>query len=202
MPVAPSDATHNRLQRALGRVGFYNGPLTLELTPEFVTAIQSHLKHEGAFGSTIDGVYDDGTAKAVQRYLRDINKYDGAINGTLTEALWIDYLESVRSVNQLVEDVAIDRPNLVNSVAPAITGTAQVGQTLTVSNGTWTGVTPDSYERQWRKGGVNIPGATNNTYVPVVGDVGAVISCVVTASKDGYDDGSAVSNNTSAVIAA
>lgn len=201
MPVAPSDATHNRLQRALGRVGFYDGPLTLQLTEDFVEGIQSHLKHEGAYGGSINGTYDDATAKALQRYLRDIGKYSGAINGTITENIWLDYLDSVRAVNQLVDNPAVDRPNLVNSVAPAITGTAQVGQTLTVSNGTWTGVTPDSFTRQWRKNGVNIAGATGTTYQPVVGDVGAVISCVVTASKDGYDDSTAVSNNTAAVIA-
>lgn len=56
----------------------------------------------------------------------------------------------------------------VNTVAPAITGTAEVGQTLTSSTGTWTGgVTSYSYQWQRMVGGTptDIAGATNNQYV-------------------------------------
>lgn len=89
----------------------------------------------------------------------------------------------------------------VNTVMPAITGTAQVGQTLTVSNGTWTSKTSITYARQWRAGGVNISGATGTTYVPVTGDVGKVITCVVTASNANGGT-SVVTAPTAAVIAA
>lgn len=87
----------------------------------------------------------------------------------------------------------------VNTVAPAITGTAQVGATLTVSNGTWSG-NAATYTRQWRANGVNIAGATATTYVPVAGDVGKVISAVVTATNS-TGVVSATSNSTAAVIA-
>lgn len=70
-----------------------------------------------------------------------------------------------------------------NSVAPAITGTAQVGQTLTVSAGTWAGG-GITYTRQWRRGASNISGATAMTYVPVVGDIGSAITCRVTATNN------------------
>lgn len=73
---------------------------------------------------------------------------------------------------------------LIPSVAPAITGTTQQGQTLTVSNGTWTG--SPSYTRQWQRntgaGFGNISGATSATYVLQAGDVGATIRCLVTAT--------------------
>lgn len=88
---------------------------------------------------------------------------------------------------------------LVNTVAPAITGTAQVGATLTVSNGTWKGYSP-TFTYQWKKDGVNIAGATNNTYVPVAGDVGGVLTAVVTATNN-TGSVSATSNATAAVIA-
>jgi len=69
----------------------------------------------------------------------------------------------------------------VNSVAPAITGTAQEGQTLTCSTGTWSG-TP-TYSYQWKRNGSNIGSATNSTYTLVTADVGQSIKCTVTATN-------------------
>jgi hypothetical protein len=70
-----------------------------------------------------------------------------------------------------------------NTALPVITGTATVGSTLTASNGTWSGTTPITYTRQWKKGGVNIAGATNTTYVVQAGDSGAAITVTVTATN-------------------
>lgn len=95
---------------------------------------------------------------------------------------------------------AVNKPP-VNTVLPAITGTAQVGQTLTVSNGTWTSASTITYSRQWRADGANISGATGMTYVPVAGDVGKVITCVVTANNANGGT-TVVTNPTAAVIAA
>lgn len=87
-----------------------------------------------------------------------------------------------------------------NTTLPAITGTAQVGQVLTVSNGAWTG-SPTAYTRQWLRGGVAISGATGATYTLVTADLGAVISCTVTATNAG-GSASATSAATAAVSAA
>ncbi len=86
-----------------------------------------------------------------------------------------------------------------NSVAPSITGTAQVGQTLTAVSGTWSG--SPTYTRQWKAAGVVIVGATGATYVPVIGDIGKVITVTVTATND-KGNVSATSAPTAAVIAA
>jgi hypothetical protein len=86
-----------------------------------------------------------------------------------------------------------------NSVLPAITGTAQVGQTLTRSTGTWSG--SPTYATQWFAAGVAIVGATAATYVPVVGDIGKVITVRVTATNLGGST-QATSAATAAVIAA
>jgi hypothetical protein len=88
----------------------------------------------------------------------------------------------------------------VNTALPAITGTAQVGQNLTCSNGTWTN-TPTGYTYEWRRAGTPIAGATTNSYIPVVGDVGSQLTCAVSASNAG-GSATATSNATSAVIAA
>lgn len=68
-----------------------------------------------------------------------------------------------------------------NTVVPTITGTVQVGQTLTVGTGTWTGA-PVSYARQWLRDGVEIAGATASTYVLVSADQGKKMSCDVIAT--------------------
>ncbi|MEV4606186.1 hypothetical protein MRBLMR1_001129 [Neorhizobium sp. LMR1-1-1.1] len=62
-----------------------------------------------------------------------------------------------------------------NTVAPAITGTAKVGSTLTVSAGTFTGTPAPSVDRQWVVGGVEVPGAFGLTFVPRTQDIGKTI---------------------------
>lgn len=66
-----------------------------------------------------------------------------------------------------------------NVVLPAVSGTAQVGETLTALPGIWTGAVSFTY--QWKADGSNIEGATGSTYNPVIGDVGNPITVVVTA---------------------
>lgn len=78
----------------------------------------------------------------------------------------------------------------VNSVAPAITGIATEGETLSLSNGTWSN-TPDAYAYIWKRDGVVIAGASAATYELVVADVGALISASVRATNIGV---SAVAN--------
>jgi hypothetical protein len=86
-----------------------------------------------------------------------------------------------------------------NTVAPALSGTFQVGQTVSCSDGTWTN-TPTGYAYQWRRGGVDISGATAATRVLTEADIGAVMSCRVTATN-AMGSASTLSNNSSAVLA-
>lgn len=69
----------------------------------------------------------------------------------------------------------------INTVAPALSGTAQEGQTLTCSTGTWSG--SPTYSYQWKRNGNNIGSATNSTYTLVTADVGQSIKCTVTATN-------------------
>jgi hypothetical protein len=72
-----------------------------------------------------------------------------------------------------------------NTVAPAVTGTATVGSTLTCTSGTWTGASI-TYAYQWQRApGGAIAGATNTTYVLVAADSGHSVTCVVRASNPG-----------------
>lgn len=71
----------------------------------------------------------------------------------------------------------------VNIVAPSISGTFTVGQTLTLSDGTWDGFPTIAFSRQWLRDGAPIAGATGSTYVLVDADTGHIISATVTATS-------------------
>lgn len=90
----------------------------------------------------------------------------------------------------------------VNSTAPAVTGTAKVGSTLTVSNGTWSN-SPTNYTYQWQRCSsattcTNIGNAVGQSYVVRNADGGYRIRADVTATNaDGQS--TAHSNLTSLV---
>jgi hypothetical protein len=75
-----------------------------------------------------------------------------------------------------------------NTQRPAVSGTARVGQTLTVSNGQWTG-NPGSYAYQWmlcdQNGNncANVAGATASSYGVRSDDSGKTIRALVTAAN-------------------
>ena len=91
----------------------------------------------------------------------------------------------------------------VNTSPPAISGTAQVGQTLTAGNGTWSNA-PTSFAYQWLRcnGGGNscdsVANGTQQTYTLVSADAGSTMRVRVTATNaDG--SGSAQSEQTAVV---
>src|SRR3712207_6389438 len=77
----------------------------------------------------------------------------------------------------------------VNGVLPSIGGTALDGQSLTASNGTWTGTAPMSFTRKWLRCAADgtacaaIGGATAANYVLAGADVGKTIRLEITASN-------------------
>ncbi len=80
-----------------------------------------------------------------------------------------------------------------NTVAPVASGTGTVGQVLSVTDGTWTGTPVISFTYQWQRDGVDIGGATANTYLLVTADGGKSVRCVVTGTN-GVGSSSANSN--------
>lgn len=73
----------------------------------------------------------------------------------------------------------------VNNVAPVVSGTAQAGQTITTTNGTWSN-SPTSYTYQWYyAGSTPISGGTGTSVVVPDAAVGWYIWCVVTAINAG-----------------
>lgn len=78
----------------------------------------------------------------------------------------------------------------VNTVKPAISGTAVVGQTLTATTGTWTGAAPITYALQWMRctaASVTtcavVAGATKTTLVTTTNDQNRQLRMRVTAKN-------------------
>jgi hypothetical protein len=77
------------------------------------------------------------------------------------------------------------------SVTPPIEGGNTVGQTVSVTTGTWTGSQPITYAYQWDRcdpvGDLTsctpIPQATTSSYVPVPGDIGFSLRVYITATN-------------------
>jgi hypothetical protein len=76
----------------------------------------------------------------------------------------------------------------VVATPPTVTGTAQQGQTLTATPGTWS-ATDATFAYQWQRcdaagaNCANVPGATTSTYAVTTADVGATLHVVVTATN-------------------
>ena len=97
-----------------------------------------------------------------------------------------------------------DDPNSPAAGAPAISGTPQVGETLTASTSgiaDQDGLTNVSYSYQWTAGGSDIDGATGSTYTPADGDVGKAIQVRVSFTDDAGNAESLTSAATAAVAA-
>jgi len=92
----------------------------------------------------------------------------------------------------------------VNTAEPAISGTAENGQTLTSSSGTWTSSSTISYAYQWRRcdalgnGCASIGGADTSSYLVRSADVGNTLRVRVTAKN--ADGSTASTSNQTAVV--
>jgi hypothetical protein len=77
----------------------------------------------------------------------------------------------------------------VNTALPSISGSAQVGSTLTAGDGTWGGYPAPTFTYQWRRcdtsgaSCVDIAGATASTYLLVQDDAGNTIRVRVTGKN-------------------
>ena len=93
----------------------------------------------------------------------------------------------------------------VSTVAPTLSGTARVGQRLTVSNGSWSGTAATSYSYAWQRcdsTGANCTttSGTASSYSVTSADVGFRLRATVTASN-AAGSGSATSAVSAVVVA-
>ena len=100
---------------------------------------------------------------------------------------------------------AAPTPNSPATGAPTISGTAQVGETLTANTSGGTdadGLSNVQYEYQWFADNTAIQGATDATYTLAVADEGKAITVQVTFTDDAGNNETLTSAATDAVAAA
>ncbi len=153
--------------------------------------------HVGQTLSCSQGTWQNDPTGFAYQWLRDGSSISGATDATYT--LDEDDADSSITCRVVVSNAAgnssatsdavaaIGVPS--NSTRPAISGTPQVGQTLTCSQGTWHN-NPIGFSYQWLRGGSAIDGATGSTYKLVEADGGRAIKCRVTATNDAGSDSS------------
>ncbi len=129
----------------------------------------------------------------------------GPLTAGVTASSRTDYIGGLVTFAYLSTTPPVPVPPLDDTDRPTITGTAQQGDTLSASNGSWTG-SPSSYLYQWQDCSsstscANISGATSSTYTLASSDVGKTVDVVVTAANAG-GAASATSAQTGTVQAA
>jgi hypothetical protein len=94
----------------------------------------------------------------------------------------------------------------VNTVSPTLSGSAQDGAVISVSNGTWTGSATITYAYQWQSSPdgttwSNVASATSSSYTSTSGDVGKLLRAQVTGTN-GAGSSTAITSASTAVTAA
>lgn len=177
--------------RRLRGLGLLGGPQIITLAdgtgvqPVMQVLTNADTPADGFLASAYDTANYASSVGTISTAVREVSINGGAWTTTLTQDLQVGDTISGRIV---VTDSAANVRNFgagsvtvpalaipVNSAAPAITGTLNVGQTLTMSNGTWT-PTAGAFERRWFSDGVEIEEANGATYLIAPGDDGTTIT--------------------------
>jgi hypothetical protein len=164
-PTVSPSGTQSTGTLITANVGTWTGAATISYEYKWT---RNGVAISGATASTYTiQLADDGTTIRVE--VKGTNSY--GVSGFVASS------NSVSAVNVVAP---------TNSVAPVISGTAVVGQTLTSTTGTWSGIPTPTYSYQWKRGATNI-GTNASTYTLVQADAGNTsnITCVVTATNAG-----------------
>jgi hypothetical protein len=192
-----------------GQIGTAEGGVTAfrsDVAP--VNSVAPALTGEGTVG--VEVTTDDGTWSGADNvYTYQWYLGAAAIEGATTDAYTpleaqlggsltcqVTATNPAGSATEASAAAAVINVVPVNSVAPTITGTGLVGAEHTAVNGTWSGAA-NVYTYQWKMAGAPIGGATDQTYTPLVGDVGSNLTVTVTATND---EGNASATSAAVVV--
>ncbi|WP_432044187.1 Tat pathway signal protein [Streptomyces cadmiisoli] len=110
----------------------------------------------------------------------------GVAPGTWSVSVFTNCCEYARGT------FSVTQPQLKNTAAPRVTGTAKAGAKVTAAPGSWS-ATPTSYTYQWKADGKAISGATAASYTVPASVVGKKLTVTVTAVRSGWQSGTATS---------
>ena len=111
---------------------------------------------------------------------------------------------NAESLTSAATDAVEPKPNSPATGLPTISGTAQVGETLTADTSGIAdedGLTNATFSHQWQGDGSDIPGATGSTYTLADADEGKVVSVTVNFTDDAGNAESLTSVATGTVAA-
>ena len=147
-----------------------------------------------AGGTDIDGATGSS-------YLLTSNEQGQTIQVKVTFA---DDAENEETLTSVATEAVAAKANTAPTGLPTITGTAQVGETLTSGTSAIAdedGLTNVSYEYQWIAGGTDIDGATGSSYLLTSNEQGQTIQVKVTFTDDAENEETLTSAATEAVAA-
>jgi hypothetical protein len=172
------------------------GATTTAVTPPSING-------SGRVGTTLGATlpeWDQAGIATTYRWLRDgVLASSGTLSYTVRDSdLGKTMTFQVTGKKAGYGDAVVTTPGVVvtagpapsPSVPPTITGQPpKVGQRLGVQTGTWG--TGFRYAVQWLRDGTPLPGAVTTSYTPVPADATHALSVLVTATRAGYESGSA-----------
>ena len=188
-------------------VGGGSTPTNPTPTPTITNTAKPAISGDAVVGGALaasQGTWDTGGLTFSYQWLRGGEPIEGATSAAYTPGV-ADLGKVVRvkvtatrpgfnSGTATSEPVTVEEGAAPqNSAKPEIAGTPELGETLTVSDGEWD-LEDLTFGYQWLRDGEAIEGATEATYVVTEDDLGTELAAEVTASKDGHEDGSAVSD--------
>ena len=166
-----------------------------------ISSVTYDVSKAGTYGTLY--VVSTGSDKGKYVYVPSASAIDALASGTPTDSFTVTVSDGSLSSNAtFTVNISGANDTPVSTVAPAVTGTHSVGQTLTAGTGTFTdaeGTTP-TYSYQWYTATDNtgaaaaaISGATSSTYALTTSEAHKYVRVVVTAS-----DGSLTATGNSA----
>ena len=186
----------------------------VELTwdaPQDATVTGYRIERRPTGGSPSDQGRSAGSPRDNHTLVEDTGSADtGYTDNTAERGVGYEYRVSARNeagAGQESDWVNAEEAAASNSTAtgaPTISGTAQVGETLTAGTSgvaDTDGLGSVQYEYQWIADDTDIPGATNATYTLVAEDEGKAITVQVSFTDDADNEESLTSAATAAVAA-
>jgi hypothetical protein len=179
----------------IGNVAFYNNQLTSVSIGNSVTTVGDNA-FDGNAGLT-SVVFKGNAPTTVTDGGTEYESFD-----TASGSLVLSYQPGATGFTNPWHGYNVPQaaPAGVQGLDPTITGTAQVGQTLTAHAGS---VTPANAKLsyQWKAGGTPIKGATKSTYTLIKAQAGKPITVTITATSPGLPSQTKTSPPTVAVHA-